>query len=52
LYHFTVAHHRGKADDPVAYLAADAKGPGMLKRERKNRTAITDLLYLTIPAPP
>lgn len=30
LYHFTVAHHRGKADDPVAYLAADAKGLGIL----------------------
>lgn len=53
LYHFTVApHHRGKADDPVAYLAADAKGLGILKRERKNRTAITDLLYLTISSPP
>lgn len=52
LYHFTVAHHRGKADDPIAYLAADAKGLGVLKQERKNRSAITDLLYLTIPAPP
>lgn len=52
LYHYTVAQHRGKTDDVVAYLAADAKGLGILKRERKNRTAITDLLYLTIPAPP
>jgi hypothetical protein len=52
LYHFTVAHHRGKADDPVAYLAADAKGLGILKRERKDRSAITDLLYLTIPSSP
>jgi len=52
LYHFTVAHHRGKADDPIAYLAADAKGLGVLKQERKNRSAITDLLYLTISAPP
>jgi hypothetical protein len=52
LYHFTVAHQRGKADDPVAYLAADAKGLGILKRERKNSTAITDLLYLTISSPP
>lgn len=43
LDHFTVAHHRGKAADPVAYLAADAKGLGILKRERKNRTAITKL---------
>ncbi|MFN8569526.1 MAG: IS4 family transposase [Kouleothrix sp.] len=52
LYHFTVAYHRGKADDPIAYLAADAKGLGVLKPKRKNRAAITDLLYLTIPAPP
>jgi len=52
LYHFTVAHQRGKADDPVAYLAADAKGLGILKRERKDRSAITDLLYLTIPSSP
>ncbi|NTW96983.1 MAG: hypothetical protein HGB28_00320 [Oscillochloris sp.] len=36
----------------VAYLAADAKGLGVLKQKRKNRAAITDLLYLTIPAPP
>ncbi|NTU80202.1 MAG: IS4 family transposase [Chloroflexales bacterium] len=52
LYHFTVAHHRGKADEPIAYLAADAKGLGVLKQERKKRSAITDLLYLTIPSPP
>jgi hypothetical protein len=52
LYHFTVAHQRGKADDPVTYLAADAKGLGILKRERKDRSAITDLLYLTIPSSP
>lgn len=52
LYHYTVAYHRGKATDPIAYLAADAKGLGILKREQKDRTAITDLLYLTIPVPP
>jgi hypothetical protein len=52
LYPFIVAHHRGNADDPIAYLAADAKGLGMLKQERKNRSAITDLSYLPIPAPP
>jgi hypothetical protein len=52
LYHFTVAHHRGKAEDPIAYLAADAQGLGIIKRQRKNRGAATDLLYLTILAPP
>lgn len=49
LYHYTVAHHRGKAEDPVAYLAADAKGLGIIKQERKRRSAAIDLLYLTIP---
>lgn len=52
LYHDTVARHRGKPDDPIACLAADAQGLGIIKRERKHRTAITDLLYLTIPGPP
>lgn len=34
--HFYVnAHARGEADDLVAYLAADAKGLGILKRKRK-----------------
>jgi hypothetical protein len=52
LYHYTVAQHRGKATDPVAYLAGGAKGLGILKRERKKRATTTDLLYLTIPVPP
>lgn len=52
LYHYTVARQRGKAEDPVAYLAADAKGLGIIKQERKNRAAITELLYLTIPRSP
>jgi hypothetical protein len=52
LYHFTQAHHRGKADDPIAYLAADAEGLGIIKPKRKRRAAAIDLLYLTIPDPP
>jgi hypothetical protein len=52
LYHFTQAHHRGKADDVVSYLASDAEGLGIIKRKRKKRAATIDLLYLTIPAPP
>lgn len=52
LYHFTQAHHRGKADDVVAYLAADAVGLGIIKRKRKKRAVAIDLLYLTIPDPP
>jgi Transposase DDE domain len=52
LYHFTQAYQRGKADDMVAYLAAEAKGLGIIKRERNKRAAAIDLLYLTIPDPP
>jgi Transposase DDE domain len=52
LYHFTIAYHRGKATEVVAYLAADAEGLGIIKRQRKNRGAATELLYLTIPDPP
>lgn len=35
LYFFTQAHHRGEATDVVAYLAANAKLLGILKRPRK-----------------
>jgi len=52
LYHFTQAHQRGETDDPVAYLAAEAEGLGIIKRKRKRRAAAIDLLYLTIPDPP
>src|SRR5262245_1146900 len=52
LYHFTQANHRGKTDEVVAYLAADAEGLGIIKRKRKKRAAAIDLLYLTIPDPP
>jgi hypothetical protein len=38
LYHFTQAHHRGAADDPVAYLAAHATPLGILKRPRRPAT--------------
>lgn len=34
LYHFTQAFHRGQASDPIAYLAAHAKGLGIIKRPR------------------
>lgn len=36
LYFFTNAHHRGETDDVVAYLAAEAKFLGILKREHKS----------------
>ena len=45
LYHFTQAHQRGQADEPVAYLAAKAKKLDILKQRRKNSP--NDLLNLT-----
>jgi hypothetical protein len=36
LYFFTQAHHRGQTDDVVAYLAANTKLLGILKRKRKS----------------
>jgi hypothetical protein len=52
LYHFTQAYHRGIADDPVAYLAANAATLGIIKRKRKKRTSPGDLLYLFIHEDP
>jgi len=38
LYHFTQAHHRGEASDPVKYLAApENQDLGAVKRTRKKR---------------
>lgn len=37
LYHYTVAARRGAAADPVAYLAAEAEGLGIVKRRRPAR---------------
>ena len=49
LYHFTQAFHRGEADDPVPYLAANAKALGLVKRKRKQRQSLSELLHLTGP---
>jgi hypothetical protein len=38
VYHFAQAFHRGAASDPVAYLAAEAPGLGILKQKRKPPT--------------
>lgn len=35
LYFFTIAFHRHEADDPIAYLAHNAKLFGLIKRKRK-----------------
>ena len=39
LYHFTQAYHRGATSDPIAYLAAEAKGLGLLKQRRPRALA-------------
>ncbi len=39
LYHFTQAYHRGETTDPVGYLAAEAKGLGLLKQKRPRALA-------------
>jgi hypothetical protein len=49
LYHFTQAYHKGQASDPVAYLAANAKDLGILKRPRRR---VAQLVNLTIPQDP
>ena len=35
LYHFVRAHQRGEADDVIAFLVADYKLFGLVKRKRK-----------------
>jgi hypothetical protein len=52
LYHFTQAVQRGLADDPVAYLAANAHWLGIVKRKRKQRSALSELVGLTISSDP
>jgi hypothetical protein len=48
LYFFTQAHQRGQADDVVAYLAANSKLLGIVKRNRKAK----QLPVLTEPVLP
>jgi len=49
LYHFAQAHHRGEATDVVAFLAADAKLYGIIKRKRKTQrtSPLIELSHLT-----
>lgn len=49
LYHFTQARHRGEADDPVQYLATHAKALALVKRERKQRPSLYELICLASP---
>jgi len=48
LYYFTQAHHRGEATQVVAYLAANAKGLGIIKRKRQTRPSPPKLSPLTV----
>jgi len=49
LYHFAQAYHRGEATDVVAFLAADAKLYGIIKRKRKTQrtSPLIELAHLT-----
>jgi Transposase DDE domain len=50
LYHFTQAYHRGEATDPVAYLAAEAKGLGLIKQRPPRALArLPDLTNVADP---
>lgn len=40
VYHFAQAFHRGEATDPVAYLAEEARGLGILKQKRQPPTLV------------
>jgi hypothetical protein len=50
VYHFTQAFHRGKATDPVTYLAEHAVRLGILKRKRKRPLSAREWPDLTVPA--
>lgn len=50
LYFCTTAAHRGESDNPVAYLAANAKMLGLIKRKRK--PSALQLLNLTMRGDP
>jgi hypothetical protein len=51
VYYFSQAFHRGEADDLVAYLAANAKWLGLIKRKRAGPD-LPELSLLTNPAEP
>ena len=52
LYYFTQAYHRGEASDVVAYLAANPKLFGILKRPRKRKPSPLETLTLTTTPDP
>jgi hypothetical protein len=42
LYYATQAYHRGEAPDPIAYLAANARLLGILKRKRNKKSPASE----------
>ena len=52
LYYFTQAYHRGEASDVVAYLAANAKLFGILKRPGKRKPSPLETLNLATTSDP
>jgi len=48
LYHFTQAHHRGEATDPIQYLAApENQDLGVVKRLRKKQPSVSGIALST-----
>lgn len=53
LYHFTQARHKGRARDPVEYLAREAKDLALIKQKRpKKHLSLIEQMDLTIPCVP
>jgi len=48
LYHFTKAHQRGETDDPVEFLASDAKLLGIVKQKRPKSLDALHLLTVQL----
>lgn len=51
LYHFTQAYHRGRATDPVHYLATHARNLGIVKRKRRKPLMLPDTPLIISPTP-
>lgn len=53
LYHFTQARHKGRAHDPVDYLAREARDLSLIKQKRpKTHLSLIEQMELTIPSFP
>lgn len=50
LYHFTMAHKKGKATDPVKYFAdTQNRDLGIIKQKRKHEVKLIVALFPDVP---